>query len=589
MLHEPLLRFEQTNRHYERLLQVVDTPGRFFDQGLGVLGVTYEVSDEDRGRIPREGPLVTVSNHPYGGVDGLVLGSLLDHRRGDVKLLVNYLLGHIEPFRPHIIEVDPFAGEGAKRRNFGAMRESLRWLREGHSLGLFPSGTVSHYHWRQRQITDPAWAANLAGLIRRSGATVVPVYFEGGNSRLFQLLGLLHPRLRTVLLAGEMMRGKERCIRLRVGSPISPSRLQRFASDEAMMGFLRLKTYILQNRSVAAKTSFRMSFRRRKPAAKEPLAPPVDPASMAAEVDALPVAQRLVESGDFLVCYARAEQIPQLLEEIGRLREVTFRAVEEGTGFARDLDQFDRYYLHLFLWDARHRALAGAYRLGPTDEILAARGPAGLYTTTLFHYRPGVLRGLGPALELGRSFIVAEYQRRHASLGLIWRGIGAFIAQHPRYRVLFGPVSISKEYQSLSKNLMVMYLKEHTLDPELATKVRARKPPRSRNLGRLDRSCFNESVRDIEDVSALISEIEREERGVPVLLRQYLKLNATMLSFNVDPEFNDCIDGLVLVDLAKTNEKTLRRYMGDVGAEAFYAYHETRRSERLAVEQTAEG
>ncbi|MFW6353930.1 MAG: lysophospholipid acyltransferase family protein [Verrucomicrobiota bacterium] len=531
MLHEPLLRFEQTNRHYERLLQVVDTPGRFFDQGLGVLGVTYEVSDEDRGRIPREGPLVTVSNHPYGGVDGLVLGSLLDHRRGDVKLLVNYLLGHIEPFRPHIIEVDPFAGEGAKRRNFGAMRESLRWLREGHSLGLFPSGTVSHYHWRQRQITDPAWAANLAGLIRRSGATVVPVYFEGGNSRLFQLLGLLHPRLRTVLLAGEMMRGKERCIRLRVGSPISPSRLQRFASDEAMMGFLRLKTYILQNRSVAAKTSFRMSFRRRKPAAKEPLAPPVDPASMAAEVDALPVAQRLVESGDFLVCYARAEQIPQLLEEIGRLREVTFRAVEEGTGFARDLDQFDRYYLHLFLWDARHRALAGAYRLGPTDEIL----------------------------------------------------------QHPRYRVLFGTVSISKEYQSLSKNLMVMYLKEHTLDPELATKVRARKPPRSRNLGRLDRSCFNESVRDIEDVSALISEIEREERGVPVLLRQYLKLNATMLSFNVDPEFNDCIDGLVLVDLAKTNEKTLRRYMGGVGAEAFYAYHETRRSERLAVEQTAEG
>jgi hypothetical protein len=208
-----------------------------------------------------------------------------------------------------------------------------------------------------------------------------------------------------------------------------------------------------------------------------------------------------------------------------------------------------------------------------TDELLAAGGPKALYTTTLFRYHPGTLERLSPALELGRSFIVAEYQRKHASLSLIWRGIGQFVAQHPRYKVLFGPVSISREYHSLSKNLMVMYLKEHTRDPELARRVRARKPPRTRSFGQLDRRSFRTSVRDIDDVSALISEIEREEKGVPVLLRQYLKLNATVLSFNVDPAFNDCLDGLLLVDLTKTDEKTLRRYMGDTGAEAFYAHH----------------
>lgn len=582
-LHEPLLRFEQTNRHYQRLLEIGDLPGNFFDRSLQVLGVTYEVSEEDRERIPVDGPLVTVSNHPYGGVDGVVLGSLLMQQRSDVKLLVNYLLAQIEPFRPHIIQVDPFGGEDAARRNFGPMRDSLKWLRGGGCLGLFPSGTVSHLHLRRRQVTDPTWIPNLAGIIRRSRATVLPIYFQGRNTNFFQALGLLHPRLRTILLAREMMQSKGRCLRLRVGTPISPSRLEKFESDEAMMGFLRLRTYIQQNREVAEKTSFLMNWRRRKAPVWDPIAPAGDPARISAEVAALPEEQCLVEHGEMSVFFARAHQIPNLLAEIGRQREITFRAVEEGTGLPCDLDQFDRYYLHLFLWNRKKGELAGAYRLGPTDEILESKGPGGLYTTTLFRYKPGVLKGLNPALELGRSFIVQEYQRKHSSLGLIWRGIGQFCARYPRYRILFGPVSISKEYKSLSKNLIVMYLKENTLDPDLSGKVKAKKPPRSRYLGRLDRHSFSESVRDIEDVSALISEIEREEKGVPVLLRQYLKLNATMLSFNVDPEFNDCIDGLVLVDLVRTNEKTIRRYMGDEGAESFYAYHESRKSERREV------
>jgi putative hemolysin len=578
------LRFDEINRVYRETLRLNATgSGNYFDHILTALGVEFEVSQEDLGRIPVEGPLATVSNHPFGGLDGIVLGAVLSRRRPDFKLLVNYLLAEIEPMRPNIISVDPFGGKNAAKTNLGPMRECLKWLKQGGALGLFPSGTVSHLHPRRRQVTDPLWVTNLAGIIRRGRAAVVPIYFEGRNSNFFQAAGLLHPRFRTALLPREMCGARGRVVKLRIGHAISPNQLDRFKDDESMMGFLRLKTYILRNRQVAEKTSFRKNWRRifNSQTAREEIIPALDPTQLAAEVAALDADQCLVEHGDYRVYYARARQIPVLLQEIGRLREVTFRAVGEGTGTPCDLDRFDETYIHLFMWNEMKREIVGAYRLGPTDEILRRQGPQGLYTTTLFRFKPGVLQRLSPALEMGRSFITAEYQRKHLSLGLIWRGIGQFVAKFPRYRTLFGPVSISQDYQSLSKNLIVMYLRENTLDPDFSGQVRAKKPPRSRYFGRLDQRSFSTSVRDIEDVSALISEIEREEKGVPVLLKQYLKLNATMLSFNVDPEFNDCIDGLVLVDLVRTNEKTLRRYMGDEGIERFYAYHETRKTERL--------
>jgi len=583
---EPLLAFRAISARYTRFCQQQATqPGTFFDHALGALEAGVNIREEDLARIPAQGPVVLVANHPFGAIDGIALGQAVLRVRPDVKLLVNHLLARCEGFPPWLITVDAFGGEGAQRRNLAPMKAALQHLKAGGVLLTWPSGTVSHFHWKQKQITDPPWAENLGRIIRRSGATVVPVFFPGRNSLLFQAAGLLHPRLRTLLLPREMWAKRGRRIEIRVGSPLGPSRLKHFDDDRQLIDFLRLRTYILQNRQLAEKTSFLASLSQRRQqhvGAKIPEAAPAH--ALEAEITALPAEQVLIEQGDYLVGHARAAQIPTLLAELGRLREITFRAVGEGTGQARDLDRFDAFYQHLFMWHRGKREIVGAYRLGQTDEILAEHGPRGLYTTTLFRYQPGVLDGLSPALELGRSFIVADYQRKMASLSLIWRGIGQYIARHPRYKVLFGPVSISKEYQNLSKNLMVMYLQEHSNDPELARQIKAKKPPRSRYFGRLDRRSFRTSVRDIDDVSALISEIEREDRGVPVLLRQYLKLNATVLSFNIDPDFGDCLDGLLLVDLSKTDEKTLRRYMGETGADAFYAYHELRANERVSVE-----
>lgn len=569
---EPVLKTQQLNAHYRAFMaRRQKGGGSFFEQGLSVLGVKYSVSDADLARIPATGPVFFVANHPYGAIDGIILGAIMDRVRPDGKLLVNFLLGRIDNMGGRCFYVDPFGGPDAARANLKGMKDSLRWLREGHALATFPSGTVSHLKWGSRKVTDPTWAENIAPIILKTGATVVPLYFEGRNSGFFQLAGLVHEKLRTLLLPREMIRSKHRHIGVRIGNPIQARKLAHFDSHRMVMDFLRLRTYILQSREVAEKTKFTLD--RRKARTGKPIiaAQPVE--KIEGDLADLPAECRLVEHDPFVVYAAKAVRIPHVLLELGRLREITFRAVGEGTGEPTDLDAFDSDYWHLFIWNEREREIVGAYRLGLTDEILPRLGKSGLYTTTLFRFKPGVLASLNPAIELGRSFVVEKYQRKPASLGLLWKGIGTFIARNPKYCTLFGPVTISKEYQNLSRNLMVDYLREHSLDPELASKVKAKKPPRSRNFGSLDRGSFRRSVRNIEDVSALVSEIEREERGVPVLLRQYLKLNATVLSFNVDPAFSDCLDGLVLVDLRKTPVKVLQKYMGPAGAEAFLSWH----------------
>ncbi len=581
-LADPVVRGRGLNEHYAELLRRLQSgEGSFYDTGLDVLGVRYKVSEEDLKRIPKEGPVFVLANHPYGGVDGLVLGSILDRVRPDSKLLVNYLLGKINDMGGRCFYVNPFGGEEATRANLKGMKESLRWLRQGHALATFPAGTVSHLKWWRRRVTDPTWVENIAPLILKSKAVVVPMYFEGRNSNLFQAAGLVHPLLRTAMLGREMLNNKNREIKVRIGNPISAKRLLHFGGNREIMDFLRLRTYIQKSRNLADKTVFLRDARKAHTGQPIVKAEPIE--KIEEELNDLPPESVLWEQDPFIVYAAKAPQIPHTLLELGRLREITFRAVGEGTGDKHDLDKFDSLYWHLFIWNREEREIVGAYRLGLTDEIMPEHGKSGLYTTTLFRIKTKVLNKLNPAIELGRSFIVQKYQRKPVSLGLLWKGIGQFICRHPSHCMLFGPVSISTEYQGLSKNLMVTFLREHSFDQELGSKVKARHPMRSRFFDSLDKKSFKRSVRDIEDVSALISEIEEGDRGVPVLLRQYMKMNASFLSFNVDPLFNDSLDGLMVVDLRNSPAKALARYMTPSGAEAFIKHHETSHGPRIPV------
>jgi putative hemolysin len=295
-------------------------------------------------------------------------------------------------------------------------------------------------------------------------------------------------------------------------------------------------------------------------------------AAVNAELDALPPDQRLVDRGRFQVYWARADQIPWSLQEIGRLRELTFRAVGEGTGRCADVDLFDAFYLHLFVWDAPAGSIAGAYRLGLVDQILARHGRRGLYTHSLFRYRPGMLEALGPAIELGRSFVRAEYQRSFAPLLLLWAGIGRFVERSPQYAVLFGPVSISARYAAASRRLIVDYLSAHRAHPRLAGEVRPRRPFRA-GAPTAASPATRSAPESIDELSRQIAQIEHDGKGVPVLLRQYLQLGGRLLGFNLDPAFADTLDGLILLDLREVDEAVLMRYMGERGAAAFRAHH----------------
>jgi putative hemolysin len=420
---------------------------------------------------------------------------------------------------------------------------------------------------------DPAWNENIARIVRMTMAPVLPVYFSGTNSLVFHAAGMVHPLLRTARLPAELLNKGRKTIQMAVGRMIGQERLASFGSDRDMTEHLRMRTYLLAHRSRDAVAE---PLVRERGAAGGLTAPSRRPDVLESEITALGPDRRLAENGDLAAYLASARQVPNTLQEIGRLREITFREAGEGTGKEIDLDRFDEHYLHLFLWNRTTREVAGAYRIGRADEIITRYGIDGLYTSTLFSYQPAFFDRLGPALELGRSFVSTEYQKSYAPLLLLWKGIGRFIVKNPRYTTLFGPVSISNEYAPLSRQLMAGFLIARCSRPDLADLAKPINRFRIRTDGRLDRAALRAALADEDRVSELVGDIERDGKGLPILLKQYLKLGGSVVGFNVDPDFGNVLDGLIVVDLLRTDRKVLGRYLGKEGTGSFLEHHRTK-------------
>ncbi len=506
-------------------------------------------------RIPVQGRVIIVANHPFGALDGLAAIRIIGERRPDMRVLANADLSSIGELAPLILPLEGFGARGSTPRNAQSLRKAWRWLEEEHALVVFPAGEVAHFDARARCVTDPPWSPNIGRLVQKTAAPVLPLYFAGQNSPLFQIAGMLGPKLRVLLLPGELRRRMRSRVEVHLGEAITHQRTREFKSPEALALHLRLKTFL----APAANGNGR-DAPQPAPRALDAIAAEMPVDCVAGEISRLPPESRLLAHGGMEVLLARAEQIPHTLGEIGRLREITFRAVGEGTGRARDIDRFDSYYEHLFLWHAASRQIVGAYRLGRSDDILRQHGKQGLYTHTLFNYRDPFFMLLGPALELGRSFVRAEHQRSFAPLFLLWKGIAEFVARNPRYARLMGPVSVSGDYVETSKHLLVDYLRGQRFDHLLGGLVSARNPfPRSHAM----RSLASElaMLPALEPLAALVEDLEPDHKGVPVLLRRYLKLGGRVLGFNVDQDFGNSVDCLLLVDLRETNPRELRKYM----------------------------
>jgi len=567
MVRKPLsklLRLETLNSLYSSL-QEKGSDEPFVEQAMEALGVQFSVDGQPVSRVPATGPLVAVCNHPFGVLEGLLLVRVLREVRSDVKIMANFMLGMIPEMDDLLIEVDPFGkGESAKK-NIAGLKASMRWLKGGGMLVVFPAGEVSSLKVRKGMVSDPRWSPMIGRIIRKTGANALPVFFDGRNSGLFQTLGLIHPRLRTVLLPHENLRHASRdVIRMGLGSVVSADKVAEFASDQELVDYLRFRTYLLRGER---KSRFRLKGRDqgRK---LSPIARSRGRHILASEVASLPDENILSRSGDFTVFHATAFAIPRILREIGIRREETFRQVGEGTGKPMDIDEFDDTYRHLVLWNHAEREVAGAYRFGLTDEILKDRGVSGLYTSTLFNYRESFLRELGPALEMGRSFITPKYQRSYQPLLLLWKGVAAFVVRNPKYTRLFGCVSISSEYSGVSREIIMGFMERHCSLPELARLALPKRPPKARKLRKVDFSLPDSVFNDPADVADFVRDVEAG-RSIPVLLKQYLKLGGKIIGFNVDPDFGDCLDGLILVDLMQSDPKVLARFMGRDGVNGF--------------------
>jgi putative hemolysin len=572
---ERLLGFDAASALYAGL-PPRESPQEFFHLFLEALHVSLDYDEVAWRRIPAHGPCVVVANHPFGMIEGIALGALLAPVRPDFKFLGNYLLEEIPDIKPFNLPVNPFGEEGEGVRNVPSLRAALRWLTGGGVLVLFPAGVVAHFDPWQRRVTDPPWQPNLARLVRRAQAPILPVHFAGTNGPGFHLLGLVHPMLRTLRLPRELLNKRGATLSIDVGAVLLPDALDASAADAEWMNDLRARTFALGG----------SRQRPGAPGAAEPTTAPAVPAATMAsilppgpvqrivdEIGQLPPGCRLVEAGDFLVACAEADRIPHTLFEIGRQREIAFREVGEGTGNSIDLDRFDEYYHHLFVWNRQAAELVGAYRIGPVDEIIQQRGLAGLYTSTLFRYDATLLDRIGPTLEMGRSFVRAEYQRTFSALHHLWRGIGEYVARRPRYRYLLGAVSISNEYSSMSQQLMTSFLQANHLAGGLSDHVSAHNPVVYEAVPTAGAGDALEPIPDLNALSARVLELESGRRSIPILLRQYLKLGGRLLGVNRDSQFHNAIDGLILVDLLAAPRRVLERYLGTEGLQKFQAYH----------------
>ncbi len=528
----------------------------FFRLACKYLNLLYDL--EGLEYIPAEGPCIVVSNHPHGMSDGLMFGDIVMQRREDIRIVVNEFLRCVRGMRPYEITVDVYGGESAKRANMTGMREMLHWLREGHCLLVFPSGSAATFSPGDGRVVDDPWQQNIAALALKTGATVVPMHISGRTGIFFQVISMISRSWRANFLPREILRDGRMRHTIRLGPPISPS---SYADMEAgqLNAYMRLRSMLLRYPLAAPHSACPEPPRR----VLRPIAPGETAESLRAEIDALP--QECLcyasEVSPLRVYAVQKEQIPHLMQEIGVQRERTYRCVGEGSGMERDLDEWDEHYTHLIMWDAEAARLAGAYRIGRTDEILKKYGVKGIYNSCFFRFNSRFLQTISRGLEMGRAFIAPEYQRQPASLDTLWMGIGRFLNKNPQYKYLYGTVSISPNYSPAARTLMLSFMKQCCMDAELSKGIRALNVSTHLDLLSEDARLIPVALPDVRALSAMVSELE-EGTGIPILLKQYLRLGGKMVSFGIDEAFGGTLDCFVVVDLATTPERARRRYRG---------------------------
>jgi putative hemolysin len=553
------LKLEKVNQLYANH---ADTKGmEFADEILNELQVAYEFNTEELKNIPQHEPFIVVANHPYGGIDGLMLLRILTQARPDFKIMANLILQLIPALKENFVPVNPFETSSKTGINISGIKKCLQALKEGHPIGIFPAGEVSSLKLNTLKISDKLWNPVVGKMILKAQVKVVPVYFSGHNSIAFNLLGLVHPALRTAKLPSELFNKTKEKIQIRVGKPINIKTINEFNDPNELLRFLRAKTYALESSLEIEPQSFISRLKFKKPDEPHPIINETSTQLIEQDLAQLPENSLLITHDHYKVYIAGARNIPSVLREISRLREITFREVGEGTNQSCDTDEYDLNYKHLFIWDESHKKIVGAYRIGLGDVLHRRYKKKGFYLNELFKIDKDFNPVLKNSLELGRSFITMEYQRKPYSLMLLWKGVLAFLKLHPnRYQYLIGPVSISNSFTSLSKDLLVDFIKKNHFDETLAEHVKPRKKYKYQHKGE-GAALKDMSKNDIKALDNMIADIELAHTKIPILIKKYLKQNAKIIAFNIDPKFNNSLDGFLVMEVGDIPEDTFEMVM----------------------------
>ena len=547
------LELDKINAMQEKL---VDYEGPDFAQKvLEEVGASYEIIPEQLARIPEEGGFITVSNHHFGSIDGLILSSVIGHKRPDYRILTTFALSLIPGLRESFMPVDNLT-KGGSAKSIKGIRMALEHIHDGGALGFFPAGEVGTYQKKSKRtsvgnkkiIEDKPWAENIIKMIKNSGFPVIPIYFEGTNSKFFHFLGKIHPRLRTIRLIHEMLNKNGYNVKVRIGQAIQPDEIQKYSVPE-LGKYLRNRTYALAAECIPPKEMQEQFY-------EVPIAEPTDPEAVRAEIAS--ISDRILfDVGDYRAYLTTAADIPNTMHELARLREETFRAVGEGTGKEIDTDEYDTYYYHLLLWSIPNQEIVGAYRIGAGPEIARNHGGIdGFYTASLFKFNHDYEDLMSHCMELGRTIVVPKYQREVLTLKLLLTGVVYSMVRFPEAEYFLGPVSISDSLPDFYKSLIVYFLNKHhnCADTPLAESVHPFVP----DFLAVNPDQLLAKIENLDELDRLILAMSDGKYRIPVLVKKYFSYNAKLICFNVDPLFNSSLDGLTLVRLKDFPRNYLR-------------------------------
>ncbi|MFC0344668.1 lysophospholipid acyltransferase family protein [Epilithonimonas hispanica] len=561
-----LTKINEVNNLYNKLIHTKGV--QFFDEFIREQELSYIVFEEDLAKVPKTGPFIIVSNHPLGALDGILMCKILLRVRPDFKVMGNFLLSKIKPMEPFVISVNPFEGRKDAFNSSSGMRETFKHLEEGGCIGIFPAGEVSNKNNEYGEVLDRPWGKIALKIIKKAKVPVIPMYFHATNSKMFYNVSKLHPDLQTLMLPAEMMRKRDKPIRIRIGKPISVKQIEEEETIEELGDYLYNKVYMLKSyyekrKSITEKLklpnmSLKLPLQKQNNIVQNIIdETPVE--DIITEIEKLKVAEnkKLFSHGDYDVFFTKSEEIPSIMREIGRQRELTFRAIGEGTNLPFDLDEYDNHYHHLFLWDNAGKKLVGAYRMALGSEVMKKHGIDGFYTSSLFEYDTELQPFFRKVIEMGRAYISMEYQQKPFPLFLLWRGIVHVCLRNPEHKFLMGGVSISNKFSEFSKSLMIEFMRSHYYDSAVAQYIHPKNEFKVVMKERDKALFFEDMDADLNKLDKIIDDLEPELR-LPVLIKKYIKQNAKMIAFNVDPNFNDAIDGLMYIRISDLPEDTIK-------------------------------